>query len=278
MSLNIRAPNLLSSFQLIGTGKQWILPYNRDRTYLAIQDDDIRNLVIWVGNDPLQDLGTWMNVGGNDNEDRMIFPVGVAGPIHIAERLGHNANCHIISDIKEPNNSSDAPPPPILRRLYDELGELLTTEEGELLTHDFETEDDMELYEYLEANKYKADLIQPHDLTIAPERVLTLDIANMPKGQYHINVSSIFALDEKDDTITFDYTSPNQIDIPDIVEFSTDKGDGAVKPSTYDFPYFHPADGPFLVTLDVYQTQNGGGVLLGELVKSHIKVHRTGVI
>lgn len=88
MSLNVRAPNILSGYYYITDGCIIIFPWSPERTYFAIQNADPQILVMWVGDNPPIDKTEWISIAGSTSDDMFYFHNGCAGPIHLSELGG----------------------------------------------------------------------------------------------------------------------------------------------------------------------------------------------
>ena len=76
-----------------------MFPADKHRTYLAIEDDDTHDLLMWVGNNPPADLSQWWSIA----QTHVFFEYGVYGPIYLAEPITGqgDGDAKILSNLAE---------------------------------------------------------------------------------------------------------------------------------------------------------------------------------
>ena len=105
----INVPRLQTFHVTHEIGEMIILPADKHRTFLAIQDTDAQNLHIWIGDNPPADVLMWLSLGGNTERDTFAFPTGVFGPIYVSEGGGGAGDAFLLSNLIE--NFSTVPLP-----------------------------------------------------------------------------------------------------------------------------------------------------------------------
>lgn len=98
---NIHVPHLQSHYFSHADDEMIVLPTDKHRTHLSIQDTDSQTLHIWIGLNPPADIDEWFSLGGSTERDTITFTRGVYGPIYMSEAGGNAGDAFILSNLIE---------------------------------------------------------------------------------------------------------------------------------------------------------------------------------